>query len=75
VLVNTESTSLDCGDDMQVAGSSYTKRFDAARVHHVLENLLSLARFGGQGFTRIAKTCPVSQTHDPHLRALLQTGA
>lgn len=33
--------------------------FDAAQHQHALENLLSLASFGGQGFTRLAKSTSI----------------
>lgn len=49
----------------------YIYPFDQAIVHHALECVLTLARFGGQGFTRIAKTCFVKHSHDPLVRQLL----
>ncbi|BGP38275.1 hypothetical protein JCM10449v2_002204 [Rhodotorula kratochvilovae] len=46
----------------------YERAFDQAKVHHVLDNLLALARFGGQGFVRIAKGSWLKHTLDPALR-------
>ncbi|KAL8286531.1 hypothetical protein RQP46_004548 [Phenoliferia psychrophenolica] len=46
----------------------YRTTFDQARVHHVLDDLLSLARFGGQGFIRIAKGSFLKHTLDPAFR-------
>ena len=46
----------------------YHSTFDQARVHHVLDDLLSLARFGGQGFIRIAKGSFLKHTLDPAFR-------
>lgn len=46
----------------------YKNTFDQARVHHVLDDLLSLARFGGQGFIRIAKGSFLKHTLDPAFR-------
>ncbi|KAK4703671.1 hypothetical protein P7C70_g2546, partial [Phenoliferia sp. Uapishka_3] len=46
----------------------YRSTFDQARVHHVLDDLLSLARFGGQGFIRIAKGSFLKHTLDPAFR-------
>ncbi|KAM0754971.1 hypothetical protein T439DRAFT_284317 [Meredithblackwellia eburnea MCA 4105] len=46
----------------------YRNTFDQARVHHVLDDLLSLARFGGQGFIRIAKGSFLKHTLDPAFR-------
>lgn len=54
--------------DVRVPTLVYTHPFDQARVHHVLDNLLSLARFGGQGFIRIAKGSFLKHTFDPALR-------
>lgn len=46
----------------------YTHLFDLAQHHHILENLLSLASFGGQGFTRLAKSSYVKSTAYEDLR-------
>jgi hypothetical protein len=46
----------------------YTHLFDLAQHHHILENLLSLASFGGQGFTRLAKSSYVKSTAYAELR-------
>lgn len=45
-----------------VSIEEYTHVFDVAQQHHILENLLSLASFGGQGFTRLAKSSSVKST-------------
>ncbi|GAA5913260.1 Dop1p [Sporobolomyces salmoneus] len=46
----------------------YERSFDQNRIQHVLDNLLALARFGGQGFIRIAKSSWLKHTLDPALR-------
>ncbi|KAI5481667.1 cellular morphogenesis-related protein [Pseudohyphozyma bogoriensis] len=46
----------------------YHSKFDQARVHHVLDDLLSLARFGGQGLIRIAKGSFLKHSLDPSFR-------
>ncbi|GAA5884793.1 hypothetical protein JCM16303_007269 [Sporobolomyces ruberrimus] len=46
----------------------YTRPFDQYRIQHVLDSLLALARFGGQGFIRIAKSSWLKHTLDPALR-------
>lgn len=51
----------------------YHHTFDQARVHHVLDDLLSLARFGGQGFIRIAKGSFLKHTLDPAFRERVRT--
>jgi hypothetical protein len=40
----------------------YVHVFDMAQHQHILENLLSLASFGGQGFTRLARTSYIKST-------------
>ncbi|KAK4333987.1 Protein dopey [Rhodotorula toruloides] len=62
------ASRVDKVADMRVPILVYTQAFDQARVHHVLDNLLSLARFGGQGFIRIAKGSFLKHTFDPALR-------
>ena len=59
--------------DVEVAGLElpilvYHQTFDQARIHHILDDLLSLTRFGGQGFVRIAKGSFLKHTLDPTLR-------
>ena len=46
----------------------YRSTFDQARVHHILDDLLSLARVGGPGFIRIAKGSFLKHTLDPAFR-------
>jgi hypothetical protein len=47
---------------LEVDVEQYQHVFDMAQAQYVLENLLSLASFGGQGFTRLAKTSYVKQS-------------
>ncbi|GAA5963888.1 hypothetical protein JCM21900_003967 [Sporobolomyces salmonicolor] len=54
--------------DVRVPTLAYQRTFDQGRVQHVLDNLLALARFGGQGFIRIAKGSFLKHTLDPALR-------
>ncbi|GAA5887198.1 hypothetical protein JCM6882_002446 [Rhodosporidiobolus microsporus] len=54
--------------DVRVPTLVYERAFDQSRIHHVLDNLLALARFGGQGFIRIAKGSFLKHTFDPSLR-------
>lgn len=57
--------------DLSIPIQHYIYPFDQAIVHHALECVVTLARFGGQGFTRIAKTCYMKHSHDPVLRQIL----
>ncbi|KAH7886231.1 Dopey, N-terminal-domain-containing protein [Phlebopus sp. FC_14] len=53
----------------EIRGYVYEQSFDQRYVHHVLEILLSIVQFGGQGFARIARTTPLKHTH---YQALIQ---
>lgn len=52
----------------------YQQTFDQAKVQHVLDALLSLAKFGGQGFIRIAKASFLKHTLDPAFRERVRAG-
>ncbi|KDE03256.1 hypothetical protein MVLG_06250 [Microbotryum lychnidis-dioicae p1A1 Lamole] len=54
--------------DLRVPILEHEATFDQARVHHVLDCLLGLARFGGQGFIRIAKGSFMKHSLDPSFR-------
>ncbi|GAA98597.1 hypothetical protein E5Q_05284 [Mixia osmundae IAM 14324] len=44
------------GNQTVLSLQKYSEPFDHANLCHLLENLLGLMRFGGQGFSRIAKS-------------------
>ncbi|KAI0803164.1 Dopey, N-terminal-domain-containing protein [Irpex lacteus] len=46
----------------QVQGFSYLKPFDQRYVVHVLGVLISVVKFGGQGFTKITRSTPISRS-------------
>lgn len=46
--------------------------YDAAQHHHALQNILSLATFGGQAFTRLAKSTSIRQSFDKVLIGRLE---
>ncbi|KAG9033005.1 hypothetical protein FRB95_000667 [Tulasnella sp. JGI-2019a] len=50
-----------------VRGFLYERPFDVHRFHHLLQTLLSVARFGGQGFTRMIRTTPLRKSAQPGL--------
>lgn len=52
----------------------YRQTFDQSIVYHVLDALLSLAKFGGQGFIRIAKASFLKHTIDPAFRERVRAG-
>lgn len=55
--------------DIDVPLLVYRRKFDQARLEHVLDSLLSLARFGGQGFIRISKGTFLKHSLDAQLRS------
>ncbi|KAF8588312.1 hypothetical protein K439DRAFT_1629769 [Ramaria rubella] len=50
-------------NNYEIAGFTYENRFDQHRLDHILETLLSLAKFGGQGFGRIARSSQVRKSN------------
>jgi hypothetical protein len=68
-----QTTSVKVSD-VSIEIVQYCRPFDQARIQHVLENLLSVVRFGGQGFTRVAKGSETRQTPDEALRKRLEAG-
>lgn len=60
------------GVDLKI--ERYQHVFDMAQLQHVLDNLISLASFGGQGFTRLAKTTFFDQSPYTELRQRAQVG-
>ncbi|KZT08595.1 uncharacterized protein LAESUDRAFT_757319 [Laetiporus sulphureus 93-53] len=54
-------------------GFYYERPFDQRYINHALETLLSVIKFGGQGFTRIARTTPIVRSLYPDLLQRLQS--
>ncbi|GBE77521.1 hypothetical protein SCP_0103960 [Sparassis crispa] len=46
----------------QLDGFSYDRPFDQHYVNHVLELLLSVVKFGGQGFSKVARTTQMTRS-------------
>ncbi|KAI0660570.1 Dopey, N-terminal-domain-containing protein [Cubamyces menziesii] len=46
----------------QLQGFSYERPFDQRYVNYLLETLLSVAKFGGQGFSKVARSTPISRS-------------
>jgi hypothetical protein len=51
----------------QLQSFSYERPFDHTYVNHLLETLLSVVKFGGQGFGKIARTSSVRKSHSSEL--------
>ncbi|KAF9245665.1 Dopey, N-terminal-domain-containing protein [Melanogaster broomeanus] len=55
----------------EIRGYVYEQNFDQRYVHHLLEILYSIVQFGGQGFTKIARSTPVRRVqYQPLLQRL-----
>ncbi|CDO73123.1 hypothetical protein BN946_scf185007.g177 [Trametes cinnabarina] len=60
----------------QLQGFTYERQFDQRYVNYLLETLLSVVKFGGQGFTKVARSTPVSRTlYSGLLQRLQSVGA
>jgi hypothetical protein len=51
----------------QLQSFSYERQFDQTYVNHLLETLLSVVKFGGQGFGKTARTSSVRKSHSSEL--------
>ena len=58
----------------QLQGFTYERPFDQHYVNYVLETLLSVVKFGGQGFSKVARTTPINRSLYGTLLQRLQTG-
>ncbi|SRR5260221_6034090 len=58
----------------QIRCFSYPRAFDQNYVHYLLETLLAVTKFGGQGFTRIARVTPMRRTNHPNLISAAEKG-
>ncbi|CAE7181510.1 unnamed protein product [Rhizoctonia solani] len=50
-------------------GFTYERPMDQRKLIYILESLLSVIRYGGQGFGRVARTTPIQRTLYPGLMA------
>jgi hypothetical protein len=60
------------GKEMQ--GFLYERIFDQRYIGHLLEVLLSVVRFGGQGFAKTTKTTPIRRSPHGGLLRRLEAG-
>ena len=56
----------------QLQGFVYERPFDQHYVNYLLESLLSVVKFGGQGFSKIARNTPITRTLYSNLLQRLQ---
>lgn len=58
----------------ELTGFLYDRPFDHRYIYHLLETLLSIVRFGGQGFAKTARSTPIRRTHHSELRERVEIG-
>ena len=58
----------------QLQGFVYDRPFDQHYVNYLLETLLSVVKFGGQGFCKVARGTPVNRSMYNSLLQRLQAG-
>jgi hypothetical protein len=58
----------------ELHGFLYERPFDHRYIHHLLDTLLSVIRFGGQGFAKTAQSTAIKRTHHPGLRQRVEAG-
>lgn len=58
----------------ELHGFAYDLPFDQRYVIHLLETLLSVIKFGGQGFSKTARVTPIGRTPYADLLRRLQDG-
>ena len=58
----------------ELQGFLYECPFDQRFTNHILEILLSVARFGGQGFAKTAGTTAIKKTHHAGLLQRVEAG-
>lgn len=52
----------------------YDCPFDERYINHLLETLLSIVRFGGQGFAKTARSVPIRRSHHSGLVQRIEVG-
>ncbi len=58
------SSCLKAYNGREIPSFMYERPIDQRYIHHVLNVLLSVVKFGGQGFSKIARISPVTRgTH------------
>lgn len=58
----------------ELQGFLYERSFDQRYTNHLLEMLLSIVRFGGQGFAKTARTTVIKRSHHGGLIERVESG-
>lgn len=53
---------------------SYERPFDTNRMNYLVETMLALVLFGGQGLGRVARMTPVKKAHHSEIFSRAQAG-
>jgi len=53
---------------------SYERPFDINRMNYLVETMLALVHFGGQGLGRVARMTPIKKAHHPELLSRARAG-
>ena len=59
----------------QLQGYMYERPFDQRYVNYLLETLLSIVKFGGQGFSKVARSTPINRSLYSNLLQRMQSRA
>lgn len=58
----------------ELQGFTYDACVDQRLINHLLGTLLSVARFGGQGLVKVAKSTPIRRSPHPGLVKRVESG-
>lgn len=58
----------------ELQGFLYERPFDQRYTNHLLEMLLSIIRFGGQGFAKTARSTSIKRSHHTGLIQRVESG-
>ncbi|KAF9011155.1 Dopey, N-terminal-domain-containing protein [Cyathus striatus] len=64
-ILRTSTTTKVRGRELQ--GLLYERPFDQHYINYILDLLLHIVRFGGQGFVKTARSSPIKRSHHPGL--------
>ncbi|KAF8079121.1 Dopey, N-terminal-domain-containing protein [Lyophyllum atratum] len=71
-VLRKPSTAKVHGRELQMF--LYERPFDQRYINHLLDMLLYIIRFGGQGFAKTARSTPVRRSHHPGLVQRVEAG-
>lgn len=51
----------------EIRGFAYERPFDQRRIHHLLDTMLHVVNFGGQGISRVTSSTTIQRSLSPDL--------